>query len=400
MATIETAERVAVSGAGAIGAPTRQIAVVHDWLDTWGGAEQVLAEVLNLYPDAQLFALVDFLPPHDRARLAGRAVHTSFLQRMPGARSAFRLYLPWFPKAIESLDVSAFDLVISSSHAVAKGVRTSPAQLHICYCYTPMRYAWDLQDQYLGQTGLNRGLRGWAARRILARLRSWDRTASTRVNHFVAISQGIATRIARCYERSSTIIYPPVTVGARLGPEPTRDAYVTVSRLVPYKRIDAIAAAFRLLPDRELVIIGEGPERPRIEAASGPNVRLLGHVPDAERDRWLRRARAFIFAAEEDFGIAPLEAQALGTAVIALARGGSTETIRGLDTVAPTGVFFGERTPASIADAIRRFEAHHERIAPEACRNNAERFSTERFRREFGGLVEARWSEFASRGAR
>jgi glycosyltransferase involved in cell wall biosynthesis len=395
MMSVETAQRSVAARAAGTASP-QKIAIVHDWLDTWGGGEQVLGELLRMYPEAALFALVDFLRPSDRQRLAGRAVHTSFLQRLPAARTSFRWYLPWFPRAIESLDVSAFDLVISSSHAVAKGVRTLPRQLHICYCYTPMRYAWDLQDQYLEQTGQDRGLRGWAARRILGRLRSWDRAASSRVDYFVAISRTISKRIERCYQRSSTVIYPPVRSAPEAQPQMRRDVYVTVSRLVPYKRIDAIAAAFRSLPDRELVVIGEGPERTRIEKAGGRNVRLLGQLPDEERDRWLRRARAFIFAADEDFGIAPLEAQAHGTPVIAFQRGGSTETIRGLGSVAPTGVFFAEQTPASIADAVQRFEAQHDRIDPEACRQNASRFSATRFRRELGDFVDAKWSEFAA----
>ena len=393
-------ERQAVAGAGGSGEPPRKVAVVHDWLDTWAGSEHVLAELLTLFPGADLFALVDFLPAAFRARLGGRSVRTSFLQRMPRARSDFRNYLPLFPRAVESLDVGGYDLVISNSHAVAKGVRTRADQLHISYCYTPVRYAWDLQDQYLAQTGLDRGMRGWAARRVLARLRTWDRAASARVRHFVAISDYIAERIGRCYGREAAVIYPPVDLTSRSASPIERRAYVTVSRLVPYKRIDAIAAAFRSLPERELVIIGEGPERKRIEQAGGQNVRLLGYVPDDERDRWLAQARAFVFAAEEDFGIAPLEAQACGTPVIAFARGGSAETIRGLDTVAPTGVLFAEQTPSAIAAAIRQFEAAEHRIVPAACRENAARFSAERFRSEFSGYVEARWREFAAQRAR
>jgi len=399
MAPIETTQLPIAARAFAPASP-RAIAVVHDWLDTWGGGEQVLAELLQMYPQAALFALVDFLGRDDRARLGGHAVRTSFLQKMPAARSSFRWYLPWFPRAVESLDVSQFDLVISSSHAVAKGVRTSRRQLHICYCYTPMRYAWDLEDQYLEQTGLHRGLRGWVARRMLARLRSWDCAASSRVDHFVAISRTIEQRIDRCYQRQSTVIYPPVASRSAAEPSVPRSIYVTVSRLVPYKRIDVIAEAFRSLPDRELVVIGEGPERARIEAAAGANVRLLGQVSDSERDNWLQRARAFVFAAEEDFGIAPLEAQAHGTPVIALARGGSVETIQGLDAPTPTGVFFDERTPASIADAVRRFESRAARITADACRTNAKRFSSDRFRHEFAEFVDARWAQFTARAAR
>ena len=374
-----------------------KVAIVHDWLDTWGGADTTLVELAALFPQATLFALVDFLAPEDRARLGGRPVHTSFIQTLPWARTAFRRYLPLFPRAIERFDVSGFDLVISSSHAVAKGVRTGPGQLHICYCHTPMRYAWDLQEQYLGVVGLDRGLRGWFVRRLLARLRRWDRAASARVDCFVANSRHIARRIEQCYGRNSIVIHPPVAIGK---PEPNVErgsTYLTVSRLVPYKRVDLIVAAFRLLPDRNLVVVGDGPERARVEAVAGPNVRLLGHVADAERDRWLATARAFLFAAEEDFGIAPVEAQARGTPVIALGRGGAVDTIRGLDDADPTGVFFSEQTPEAIAAAVRLFELNEHRITAAACRENAQSFSAERFRTEFWAFVDARWREFAQR---
>ena len=374
-----------------------RIAIVHDWLDTWGGAELALEQLLALYPGADLFALVDFMPANDRARLEAASIRTSFIQHLPFAHSAFRRYLPLFPRAIERFDLASYDLVLSSSHAVAKGVRTTPAQLHICYCYTPMRYAWDLQDQYLLQVGLHRGIRGRVVRRTLARLRAWDRASSRRVDHFVAISNAISERIRRCYDRESTVIYPPVAISAPT-PEASRDRspagpYVTVSRLVPYKRIDLIVAAFQLLPDRELVVIGDGPERGRIAAAAGPNVRLLGRTTDDVRDRWLAEARAFVFAADEDFGIAPLEAQASGVPVIAYGRGGALETICGLDTTSPTGVFFPTQTRESIAGAVREYEAIAARISAAACRANAARFSTARFRSEFSEFVASRLAE-------
>ncbi len=349
----------------------------------------MLAEILRVYPNADLFALVDFLSEHDRHALGNRRATTSFLQRIPFARDRFRMLLPLFPRAIESIDVSAYDLVISSSHAVAKGVRIHARQTHICYCYTPMRYAWDLRDQYLRQTGLDRGLRGLLVRKTLSRLAAWDRAASGRVDHFVAISHYIAERIRRCYGRDSTVIYPPVAV-APVCPAPARGSvYVTVSQLVPYKRVDLIIEAFRRLPDRELVVIGEGPERARIASIVSDNVRLLGWLRDDERNRWLASARAFVFAAEEDFGIAPLEAQALGTPVIAYAAGGTAETIPGLDAAVPAGVLFSEQSAQAIAEAVRRFEASESRIRPEACRDNARRFDPRRFRREFRDFVDA-----------
>lgn len=371
------------------------VALVHDWLDTWAGGEQVLEELATLFPGAPVFTLVDFFPPALRARLGPRDIRPSFLQRMPFARSSFRRYLPLFPRAIESLDVSAFDLVVSSSHAVAKGVRTHAGQLHICYCYSPMRYAWDLREQYLSQVGLRGGVRGRITRRVLDRLAAWDRAASTRVNEFVAISRHIAARIARCYDRDSHVIYPPVNLPARLDACRRREGlYVTVSRLVPYKRIDAIAEAFRRLPDREFLIVGEGPERERVAAAAGPNVRLLGQLGDSERDQLLARAQAFVFAADEDFGIAPIEAQAFGTPVIAYRSGGVVETIAGLESDRPTGVFFDEQTPEAIAGAVRAFERNAERIDPGACRQNAQRFSAQRFREEFSAFVTDRYRAF------
>jgi glycosyltransferase involved in cell wall biosynthesis len=376
-----------------------KVAIVHDWLDTWGGAENTLVELLALFPDAELFALVDFLPPEHRALLGTRTIHTTFIQGLPRARNNFRRYLPLFPRAIERLDVSRFDLVLSSSHAVAKGVRTRPTQLHICYCYTPMRYAWDLQESYLEHVGLDRGVAGWFVRRTLARLRAWDTAASSRVDHFVAISHYIADRIQRSYGRDSVVIHPPVAIGTFDATAARGPTYVTVSRFVPYKRVDLIVAAFRNLPGHELVVLGDGPERARIEAAAGPNVRLAGRVSDAQRDHWLASGRAFVFAAEEDFGIAPLEAQARGMPVIALGKGGALETIRGLDDAAPTGVFFAEQTPESLAAAVLTFETHAARITANACRENALRFSAERFRREMGAFVAARRDDFAQRVA-
>ena len=375
-----------------------RMAIVHDWLDTWRGGEAVLAEMCAMYPQADLFALVDFLSDADRQKLGGRIARTSFLQRVPFARRVFRALLPLFPRAIESLDVRGYDIVLSSSHAVAKGVRTRPGQLHVCYCYTPMRYAWDLREQYLQQTGIDRGIRGALARRMLDSLATWDRDTASRVTHFVAISRHVAERIARCYQRSASVIYPPVSLPHAPGAH-ARDVYVTVSQLVPYKRVDLIAEAFSLLRDRELIVIGDGPERARIGRIARPNVRLVGRVSDEERDGWLARARAFIFAAEEDFGIAPLEAQGAGVPVIALARGGCVETIRGLDDPEPTGVFFAEQSANAIAEGIRIFEQNQARITPEACRRNAARFAGTRFRDELGAFVLARADEWRQRGA-
>ncbi len=375
-----------------------RIAIIHDWLDTWGGGENVLAALVALYPGAELFALVDFLSDAHRAKLGRSPIRTSFIQRLPFARRHFRKYFSLMPQAIEQFDLSPYELVISSSHSVAKGARTGPGQLHICLCYSPARYAWDLQTQYLAQTGLDRGALGWLARMELARFRRWDVRASARVDRFVAISEYIAQRIRNCYRRDADVIYPPIDVPPiQLDGPPRESFYLIVSRLVPYKRVDLLMQAFRATPERQLVVAGDGPEMKKLARLAPSNVRLLGAVDDAHRDRLLRTAKAFIFAADEDFGIAPLEAQALGTPVIALGRGGSTETIRGLDAAAPTGVLFPEQSAASIAAAVAQFEASAHRITAAACRANAERFSRQTFNRRFSAYVTDALAQHRSR---
>jgi glycosyltransferase involved in cell wall biosynthesis len=371
-----------------------RIAIVHDWLDTWRGGENALAEIVATFPDADLFALVDFLPDHMRDRLLGKRARTSFLQKMPGAARHFRKLLPLFPRAIESLDVSGYDAVISVSHAVAKGVRTTAGQLHICYCLTPMRYAWDLRETYLASVGANTGLRHRAANHVLNRLQRWDVASSGRVTQFVAISEHIRERIRRCYDRDSTVIYPPVDVDFFTPVQRTTDDdyYFTASRWVPYKRIDLIVEAFGLLADRRLIVAGEGPDAPRIRGKAGNNVEFVGEVSRERMRSLLRHANAFLFAANEDFGILPVEAQACGTPVIALGRGGALETILGLDTANPTGIFFAEQSAALIAAAVRDFIPRSALISHATCNSNALRFGAARFRTELKSLVLAAWA--------
>lgn len=370
----------------------RRVAVVHDWLVTYGGAERALKAILGCFPGADVFTMVDFLPAEDRGFLAGRNIVTSPLQRMPGARRRYRAYLPLMPLWVEQFDLSGYDLVISSSHAVAKGVLTGPDQLHLCYIYSPMRYAWDLQHQYLRETGRDRGVVGWATRYLLHRLRMWDVRTAHGVDRFIAISRFIGRRVTKAYRRDSSVIYPPVDVDAFSLEGRKDDFYLTASRLVPYKRIDLIVEAFRHIPDKRLVVIGDGPEMRKIRSLAGPNVTLKGHQPGGVLADHLQRARAFIFAAEEDFGIAPLEAQACGTPVIAYGKGGALETIRGLDHERPTGLFFQDQQVESLVDAIHHFETLT--ISPEACRENALRFNAGRFRTEFMALVEREWEAF------
>jgi glycosyltransferase involved in cell wall biosynthesis len=371
-----------------------RVAIVHEWMVAYAGSERVVEQMLHCYPDAHLFTTVEFLSPDERRFLQGRPARTTFIQRLPFARRWYQRYLPLMPLAVEQHDLSGYDLVISSSHAVAKGVLTGPDQLHLCMCYTPARYAWDLQHQYLRQSGLVRGPKAWLARWLLHRFRVWDVRTAPGVDAFIAISQYVARRIRKIYRRESVVIYPPVDVEAFPLHEAREPFYLAASRLVPYKRMDVIVEAFRGLPERELVVIGDGPDSRRLKARCPPNVRLLGHQPFAVLRDHLQRARALLFAAEEDFGILPVEAQACGTPVIAYARGGVAEIVRGLEHARPTGVFFAEQTPEAVRAAVAEFEREAARIAPQACRENAERFGIERFRSEFTAFVERHWARF------
>jgi glycosyltransferase involved in cell wall biosynthesis len=373
-----------------------KVAIVHDWLVTYAGAERVLEQLLLLYPEADLYSLIDFVPENERAFLQGRRPHTSFLQRVPGARRKYRNYLALMPMAIEQFDLSAYDLVISSSYAVAKGVLTGPEQLHVCFCHSPLRYAWDLQHQYLRETNLQSGLRSVLARYLLHRIRLWDLRTANGVDRFIAISAFIARRIWKVYRRESVVIYPPVDVETFTPGGERADYYVTASRLVPYKRIDLIVDAFAQMPDRRLVVIGDGPDAAKLRARLTPNIQFLGYQPLPALREHLRQARAFVFAAEEDFGIAPLEAQACGTPVVAFGRGGARESVRGLDQADPTGVFFFEQTVEALRSAVDRFEHAAGQLTSEACRANAVRFEAPRFRRQVRTYVESQWQEFRS----
>ena len=371
-----------------------RIAVVHDWLVDYAGSERVLAEILRCLPQADLYTLVDHMPAAERAPLGARRATTSFLQNMPGVASHLAWYLPLMPIAIEQLDVTGYDLVISSNTAVAKGVIVAPDALHLSYVHSPMRYAWDQQFEYLRS---EHGLKGLLLRWLLHRLRIWDHRTSAGVDHFIGNSGFIARRIAKAYRREAEVIYPPVDTEYYVPGGMPGDDYVAVSRLVAYKRIDLLLEAFRGLPDRKLVIVGDGPEYARLKAAAGANVEFTGFLPSEQmRDR-LQRARAFLFAAVEDFGIAPVEAMACGTPVIALRRGGAAETVLGLDAAAPTGVFFDEQTAHAVVGAVRTFEANAARITAAACRARAEQFSPQRFRSEFMAFVKRKYAEWPRR---
>lgn len=354
-----------------------KVALVCDWLVVYAGAERVIEQILNLYPDADIFSLVDFLPEGQRDFIKNKKVCTSFIQKLPGAQKHYRSYLPLMPLAIEQFDLSKYDVVISSSSCVAKGVITGPNQVHICMCYTPVRYAWDLQHQYLQEAGMTKGFKSWLARIILHYIRMWDLRTVNNVDYFIAISNYIEKRIHKFYRRDSTVIYPPVDVEKFTYCEEKEEYYLTASRMVPYKKIKLIVEAFNKMPDKKLVVIGDGPEFEKTKSIANANIILMGYQPHEVLKEKMQHAKAFLFAAEEDFGIAPIEAQACGTPVIAYGKGGALETIKEDET----GLFFEEQSIASIVSCVNKFE-NVSSILPAKCRKNAERFSVSRFRDE------------------
>lgn len=371
-----------------------KVAIVHDWLVTYAGAERALEQLLLLYPQADLFSVVDFLPAEQRGFIQNKPVQTTFIQNLPKAKNKYRNYLPLMPIAVEQLDLSSYDLVISSSHAVAKGVLTGPDQLHISYVYSPIRYAWDLQHQYLKESGLQKGIKGFLTKWMLHRIRQWDYRTANGVDEFIAISNFIARRIWKVYRRESTVIYPPVDVEAFSFCNTKEDFYLTASRMVPYKKVDLIVEAFSKMVGKELIVIGDGPDFNKIRLRAGANVKILGYQPFEVLKGYMQRARAFVFAAEEDFGIVPVEAQACGTPVIAYGKGGVLETVRGLEDTQPTGLFFKEQSVTSIVEAVKLFECEINKFSSYSCRENAMRFSVDSFKRQFSEYMEVEQEVF------
>ncbi|WP_036266212.1 glycosyltransferase family 4 protein [Methylobacillus glycogenes] len=366
----------------------KKVAIVVDWLNEYAGAERVLEQLVLCYPDADIFAVIEFLPDNLRGFIQNKKVTTTFIQNLPKAKTHYRNYLPLMPLAIEQLDLSQYDLIISSSHAVAKGVLTGPDQVHVSYVHSPMRYAWDLQHQYLRESNLVSGFKSWIVKWLLHKLRIWDLRTANGVDVFIANSSFIAKRIKKVYGREARVIYPPVDTNSFAFQEKKDDFFLTASRLVPYKRVDLIVEAFSKIPDQKLVVIGDGPDMSKVRAKAGPNVEILGYQSHAVLRDYMQRAKGFVFAAEEDFGISPVEAQACGTPVIAFAKGGALETVIPEERGDPaTGLFFHEQTADAIVDAITRFNLLSQKISPFACRENALRFSPDRFRNEIISTV-------------
>ncbi|MEA5549808.1 glycosyltransferase [Anabaena cylindrica UHCC 0172] len=364
-------------------------ALVHEWLTpkATGGSELVVQEILN-HIDADLYALIDFESSNPESYLYKRQIGKTFLQHLPLARTGVQKYLPLLPLAIEQLDLRQYDVILSSSHAVAKGILTTPDQMHICYCHSPMRYAWDLTFDYLDQSKLGRGAIGWITRYLLHSLRQWDVLSANRVDYFIANSQHTARRIWRCYRREAKVIYPPVDIDNCPFSSEKEDFYLIVSRLVSYKQVSLIVQAFNQLK-RPLVVIGTGPEMKNLQAIANPDIQILGWQPDDVVKKYMARAKAFIYAACEDFGIALVEAQACGTPVIAYGAGGALETVRDIracfDT--GTGIFFKEQTVIALVDAVEKFEAYQDFLKYEYIRLHATQFSRQVFADNYLGFL-------------
>lgn len=372
-----------------------KVAIVQEWLVTVGGSDKVVKAILDVFPDADIYTLVAKKEVCDELGIPWEKVHTSFIQKMPLGTKKHRAYLPLFPFAIEQFDLRGYDVVISSSHCVAKGVLTKADQLHICYCHSPIRYCWDMYNEYLEESHLDKGFKSWLVRLMLHSIRQFDAIAGSRVDYYISNSDYVGQRIRKTYRRKATTIHPNIDISNFELCNDKQEYYLASSRLVAYKKIDAIIEAFNQMPDKKLVVIGGGPNLEAYRKLAKDNVTVMGYQPfDVLKDK-MQHAKAFVFAADEDFGMIPIEAQSCGTPVIAYGHGGSLETVNG----GKTGLFFNEQTPEAIVEAVNKFESMGSQpFAPADCRQWAEGFSEERFKREIKEFVEKKYEEFKKNG--
>ncbi len=372
-----------------------KVAIVQEWLVTVGGSDKVVKAILDVFPGADIYTLVAKKEVCDELGIPWEKVHTSFIQKMPLGTKKHRAYLPLFPFAIEQFDLRGYDVVISSSHCVAKGVLTKADQLHICYCHSPIRYCWDMYNEYLEESHLDKGFKSWLVRLMLHPIRQFDAIAGNRVDYYISNSDYVGQRIRKTYRRKATTIHPNIDISNFELCNDKQEYYLASSRLVAYKKIDAIIEAFNQMPDKKLVVIGGGPNLDAYRKLAKDNVTVMGYQPfDVLKDK-MQHAKAFVFAADEDFGMIPIEAQSCGTPVIAYGHGGSLETVNG----GKTGLFFNEQTPEAIVEAVNKFESMGSQpFAPGDCRQWAEGFSEERFKREIKEFVEEKYEEFKKNG--
>ena len=367
-----------------------KIAIVHDWFLSYAGSERCVESFTNLYPEADIFTLFTFLSEEERrVILKDKKPCTSFIQNLPFARHLARKYLLLFPYAIEQFDLSDFDLIISSSHAVAKGVLTNSRQLHICYSHTPIRYAWDLTHQYLKESNLAKGIKGLFAKVSLHYIRMWDISSANRPDYYIANSNYIASRIKKIYNREATVINPPVDIDKFELTDKKENYYLTVGRFVPYKKVDIIAEAFSMMPDKRLIIVGNGDDEDKVKSKAGKNVEFVDYQTGDKLKEYFRKAKAFVFAAEEDFGITVIEAMACGTPVIALNKGGTAETV--VDGI--NGIHFNEQTALSIKDAVERFENKKDTYDYKSIAEYTKQFDRKIFENKIRNFIDQKLSE-------
>lgn len=372
-----------------------QVAIVQEWLVTVGGSDKVVKAILDVFPDADIYTLVAKKEVCDELGIPWEKVHTSFIQKMPLGTKKHRAYLPLFPFAIEQFDLRGYDVVISSSHCVAKGILTKADQLHICYCHSPIRYCWDMYNEYLEESHLDKGFKSWLVRLMLHPIRQFDAIAGNRVDYYISNSDYVGQRIRKTYRRKATTIHPNIDISNFELCNDKQEYYLASSRLVAYKKIDTIIEAFNKMPDKKLVVIGGGPNLEVYRKLAKENVTVMGYQPFDVLKEKMQHAKAFVFAADEDFGMIPIEAQSCGTSVIAYGHGGSLETVNG----GKTGLFFNEQTPEAIVEAVNKFESMGAQpFAPADCHQWAEGFSEERFKREIKEFVEEKYEEFKKDG--
>lgn len=367
-----------------------KVAIIQEWLVSVGGSDKVVKAISDIFPDADIYTLVADKDVCQELGIDYSKVHTSLIQKLPFGAKKYKMYLPLFPYVIEQFDLRGYDVVISSSHAVAKGVLTKADQLHICYCHSPIRYGWDMYNEYLEEANLSKGFKSFLARYLLHRIRKWDVLSSFRVDHFISNSNNVGKRIKKTYRRDSTTIYPNIDISSFTPHYEKEDFYLASSRLVPYKKIDVIVEAFNQMPDKKLVVIGGGSDFDKIKNIAKSNITVMGYQPFDILKEKMQKAKAFVFAADEDFGMIPIEAQACGTPVIAFGKGGSLETVIENET----GLYFYEQTPTSIIDAVMRFEQMQNTLDYTRIRAHAEKFSEQRFKDEFRTYVVERYNAF------
>lgn len=372
-----------------------KVAIIQEWLVTVGGSDKVVKAISDVFPDADIYTLVAKKEVCDELGIPWNKIHTSFIQKMPFGTKKHRAYLPLFPFAIEQFDLRGYDVIISSSHCVAKGVLTKADQLHICYCHSPIRYCWDMYNEYLEESHLEKGLKSWLVRWMLHPIRKFDAITGTRPDYYISNSDYVGQRIRKTYRRAATTIHPNIDISNFELCEDKHDYYLASSRLVAYKKIDIIIEAFNRMPDKKLVVVGGGPNLEAYRKLAGQNIEVMGYQPFDVLKNKMQHAKAFVFAADEDFGMIPIEAESCGTPVIAYGHGGSLETVK--ENV--TGLFFREQTSDAIIEAVNRFESMGKQpFKPSDCRKWAEGFSEERFKKEIKEFVESKYDEFKTKG--